>query len=385
MLALNQQLGQSYQQLLDHVQSHGGSLLDRELDVLGFDHCVLSARLLMHWELPAPLCAAVAAFPDEARIVALEPVERTLPQILHLAELLARLIEQPYGPALAELLDVGGRYCGLTFEGLQPIAIVLQTAVEELAEVLALDLPAGESYTDLLLASQTRLAELTASAVAAPAKDPEDELLELTGELRREIESVVRGRKTTVIRRQPVPYIAVEPTSAATCVMPTRPVAIATAEPSLIGRVGAAIVRCRQAALSADAGLGRNRPAERVGLARSPAAVADLLHELRIALDEWIGERAAAMLVGEATFALVCEGCPRSEAIQTIRQVLRNIKTWPAPTVELAAAELTLSAGVATLAFPPRNFPAEQLIDAAQRCLNGASLSGGDTLKSIEF
>jgi hypothetical protein len=48
-------------------------------------------------------------------------------------------------------------------------------------------------------------------------------------------------------------------------------------------------------------------------------------------------------------------------------------------------SELTLSAGLATLEFPPRNFPPRQLIDAAQRCLDGAQLSGGDTLKSIVF
>ena len=47
--------------------------------------------------------------------------------------------------------------------------------------------------------------------------------------------------------------------------------------------------------------------------------------------------------------------------------------------------DLTLSAGLATLEFAPKNYPARELIDAAQRCLSGAQLSGGDTVKSIEF
>src|SRR5262245_20572126 len=67
ILALIQQLGPSYQKLLGHVQSHGGSLLARELDTLGFDHLVLSARLLGHWGLPPGLCAAISVPPDEAR------------------------------------------------------------------------------------------------------------------------------------------------------------------------------------------------------------------------------------------------------------------------------------------------------------------------------
>src|SRR5437764_3227847 len=38
MLALIQQLGPSYERLLAHVQSAGGSLIECELDTLGFDH-----------------------------------------------------------------------------------------------------------------------------------------------------------------------------------------------------------------------------------------------------------------------------------------------------------------------------------------------------------
>ncbi|NJS40292.1 MAG: HD domain-containing protein, partial [Rhodobacteraceae bacterium] len=67
-IALIQRLGPPYQQLLSHVQTQGGSLLDRELDTLGFDHLVLSARLLAHWGLPPGLCAAISVPPDESRI-----------------------------------------------------------------------------------------------------------------------------------------------------------------------------------------------------------------------------------------------------------------------------------------------------------------------------
>jgi HD-like signal output (HDOD) protein len=106
-LALMQQIGPSYIQFLDHLQVHGGNVLEQELETLGFDHLILSARLLAHWKLPASLCAAISVPPSVERIAELEPGERTLPQILHLAELLARVIEQPYGPALRNLLEAG--------------------------------------------------------------------------------------------------------------------------------------------------------------------------------------------------------------------------------------------------------------------------------------
>jgi hypothetical protein len=39
--------------------------------------------------------------------------------------------------------------------------------------------------------------------------------------------------------------------------------------------------------------------------------------------------------------------------------------------------------GVATLSLPPKNFPADDLIAAAHRCLGAAKTSGGNSLKSI--
>src|SRR5262245_12644032 len=191
-LALIQHIGPSYIQLLDHVQSHGGNLLDRELETLGFDHVVLSSRLLAHWGLPPTLCAAVSAPADEARISQLEPGQRTLPQILHLAELLARLIEQPYGPALRDLLNVGARYCGLTYDKLQALVSTVQLKVNELAEVLALEMPDGSSYVDLLIAAQQRLSDESAmAAVELAGAGREDELLSLAGQMRRDLRSAV--------------------------------------------------------------------------------------------------------------------------------------------------------------------------------------------------
>jgi HD-like signal output (HDOD) protein len=394
VLVLCQQLGDSYLRLLDHVQSHGGSLLDRELDVLGFDHTVLTARLLGHWGLPPTLCAAVAAPPDETKLAALDPIERTLPQILHLAELLARTIEQPYGPALAELLAVGGRYCGLTYPRLQPVVTVLQTRVEELAEVLALELPSGESYVDLLIASQARLAELSLDAVAAqPQHEPEEELLALAGELRWELDAVASGHKTTVVLRPAASAAIVAPplpppdrshaVALAPIASPRTSTAAVASEPGLSGRIDAAIGRCRQARCPLTLALVEIDRHEQLVLHAGPAALADLVHSVRIALDDCTAGRARPTLVGDATFALVWEDCARSDAVRSVRQVLSYVKTWPFRGSE--GFKLSLSAGVATLAFPPRNFPGGQLLDAATRCLSGALLSGGDTLKSIEF
>jgi hypothetical protein len=44
---------------------------------------------------------------------------------------------------------------------------------------------------------------------------------------------------------------------------------------------------------------------------------------------------------------------------------------------------ITLSAGVATVSLPARNFRAVDLLIGAERCLHGAQICGGNSPKSI--
>jgi len=390
LLALAQHLGESYLQLLDRVQSRGGNLLDSELETLGFDHVVLSSRLLQHWGLPQTLCAAIAAKPDEVRIAELDPSQQTLPQILHLAELLARLIEQPFGPALRDLLSAGARYCGLTFETLQALAAAVQLKVGELADVLSLELPAGSSYVDLLVTAQQRLSDesiLVAADLAAPPQ--EDQLLDLAHQLRRELETGNRPGRTPknpapVAITTPPPTVNYEGIAPPQQWPASRTPAMQTVEDvALAPSLGAAISRCRQSRQPISLALFQIDSFGDLLLHLSPGRTTELTHWLRSALAEWTGQRAAAMLVSDSSLAVILEDCPRSEAVRLARHVLTAVKPWAGARFE--SVELTLSAGLATLEFPPKNFLPQELIDGAQRCLSGAALSGGDTAKSIEL
>jgi hypothetical protein len=330
----------------------------------------------------------------------LTPDERTLPQVLHLAELLARLIEQPYGTALRDLLAVGGRYCGLTYEKLQPVVADLQQKVEELAEVLALELPAGKSYIDLLLASQQQLAGESALLIQMSRPADEERLLSLATEMRSELAAAC-GRTVTIPRTSTPTRSAGEgrPAQAARSANEARRhwtadarqstftakggTAIAS-DPGLGGRVAAAIQRCRQVRCAVTLALIEIDRYSDLLAHLGPAKATEIVHGLRLALSDWTGQRAAAVLVTDSSFALVWEECPRNEALRLVRQALREVKPWFGEQTGLAV-EMTLSAGLATLEFPPKNFPAQELIDGSQRCLHGAQLSGGDTVKSIEL
>jgi hypothetical protein len=78
---------------------------------------------------------------------------------------------------------------------------------------------------------------------------------------------------------------------------------------------------------------------------------------------------------------LVLPACDRDLAVELATTLVRGTR-------ELAgsadgAPRLSVSVGVATLSLPPKNFPADDLIAAANRCLGAARTSGGNSLKSI--
>ena len=410
LLALVQHLGEPYQTLLGLVdQQPGGNLLERELETLGFDHVVLSARLLAHWGLPAGICASISVPPSEARIAELSPSERTLPQILHLAELLARLLEHPEGPALAELTAIGGRYCNLTSVELTPLVEALQHKVAALASVLALELEDGQPYVDLLVAAQRRLAdESIDAAVQLASLTPEAEILDLANRLQGELaiacgrppaaaDSRERSAGPPTTERTSFPTEAARPLDdvappdrsqhgavvTASARLGTLNLA-ATTDASLQSRVAAAVQRCRHLRRPVSLALFEIDRFSDVLVELGPAGMAEVTHWLRVAVADWTGQRAGATLVSDSCLAIVWEDCPRNEGVQMARQVLASVKPWSSAEFVLRT-DLTLSCGLATVDFAPKNFDPQALIDAAQRCLSGAQLSGGDTVKSIAF
>jgi GGDEF domain-containing protein len=390
VLALIQQLGPTYQKLLEHVQSCGGSLLSCEIDTLGFDHLVLSARLLTHWGLPAGLCAAVSVPPVKERIEELTGNERTLPRMLHLAELLARVIEQPYGGALRELLDVGEQYGGLTYEKLQPIVMALQSKVGELAEVLSLQLPEGQSYVDLLIMAQERLANETVSVAAAMAHpDAENELLALAGDLRRELATASHRHPPDRSRiNKPTRIVSHHAATTRPLGSPIDRQRGAIAESSvdqvLTSTLRAAVQRSRQARQPLTLALFEIDHFSDLLVQTGPSEMTEIAHSLRCALADFANQQHEAILISDSRLAMVWEECSRSDAVQLARDCLATVRDWSHDRFVLSC-EVTLSAGLATLEFAPKNYPPQELIEAAQRCLVGALLSGGDTVKSIAF
>ena len=189
MLALLQQLRDSYADFIDCALAKSHSLAAAEIEALGFDHYELGARLLERWSLPNELVAITASGNDRNRIALLPADEQCIGQIVHLADLLASVLAENRVDMLPELLDVGRQYRQLTDLQIQPLVGTLQAKVDQLAEVLSLELPQGQKYDEVLSDAYERLstvAEQIAGELIRPRADitgRETELLTEIGRL----------------------------------------------------------------------------------------------------------------------------------------------------------------------------------------------------------
>lgn len=402
-LALIQDLGQPYLRFLKHVETQHGDLLAMELETLGFDHLVLSGRMLEHWGLPASLSSAVAVTPDAQRIRALAPERRPLPQFLHLAELIAQTIENRRPETLERLLEAAREYTSLGYHNFEELAVTLQEQVSQLAKALSLELPEVPPYVEMLRLAHDRLSDVALEgAIELASVAAEHRVLEEARSLRDQLQAALAtpgGNRrpsppgTATFRHGPAthsphqtinePRIDPSARSPEPAPVPKTPIASIPNEPGLTGRVVAAIAHARVARCSTSLALVQVDNWDNVLLTHGPQQAMQLLQQLEVALCSWTQERGSALQIGDALFALVWQDCPRREALDLVRQLLTAVKIWqPTPG---QPSGMTLSAGVSTLTLPPKNFPPQDLIEAARRCLSGAQLSGGDSVKSIEF
>lgn len=402
ILALLQQLGENYASLYLQMQPRSAELLTAELTTLGFDHLSLSARMLTNWHLPSKLCQAVAVQPNEMAVGHAPPQCETLCELLHLAELLTRYVEHPQDSELATLLEIGERYFKMGPVKLHSILTELAPHFEALASVLAVELPSGPTSQELLIAAHRRLAAITTEMVpellqarrAADDAAAVEAILHSTRDLQQAVHGALRPVENhNHDRRDDQQHAAavssgrptlrkVNPAPAAVANAQTRRV---TADPGFVGRVTAAIQACRQN--RAPLSLVLLKVDHFADLQFSCGVEPSLLflERFRRQLAEATGGLGPCVRLDDTQFALLWGDCPRSEAISTLRNVQQALPDWQDDCLPLDALRLTLSAGVATISLPSRNFPSQELITAAERCLDGVMHSGGNSIKSIEL
>lgn len=102
-----------------------------------------------------------------------------------------------------------------------------------------------------------------------------------------------------------------------------------------------------------------------------------------IAVVQELGDARFELVVLEpGRLALLQPGQDRGASVALAKQVLQGMCRRA---VGSPGSGISLSAGIASMGVPPKNFAPEDLIHAARRCLSAAQASGGGSLKSIDI
>lgn len=370
-LVLIQQLGTSYIRFRGQVLKEERTLRDAEWLALGFDHVELSARLLRQWGMPDSFTALISAKHGSSSD---QESANPLVQVLHIAELMARFVESGGTDPLG-LTATARDLLGLSAPQVQEILDVLTQRAQELAQILSLDLSVPP---ELASAAHERLVEASEQFLEGTC---EEALLAELASLQTQMQAAARlpapremgnTRMHEAERPRPLerqPSAAPEATS---LVNDTR----------LLARVSSAIACCREhkAGLSLVLFQAHGVLARGGDPQRYPTP-----EKLLAALEHWSQDRGSGLLLPQNVFALLWEDCKRSDGFELARHLLQLAKESSQAEHGSLATGWRLSAGLSSLSLPPRNFPPQELIASAQRCLSGALHSGGGAVKSIEF
>ena len=414
ILLLVQELGAPYVSFVDKVLTGGGDLVDLETRSLGFDHTMLTSRLLAQWKLPNSLVEAVLWKGADQLAPAANTSLPGLPRLLQLADLVSRFLADGDSRLLGDLLSAGEEYCCLNARQLEEMLAGLKEKVVQLADVLSIDVAEEADYGGLLAEAHRQLAEVAAEVAgdmvrqSCSGSTPESETEALLADLKvlSELITQVPDDSSRSPAREDVSLPVSESTRRA-CSQArekvesnARPVVAETenarsrrtatsaavpADPGTLGQLSAAVAACRRNRCPLSLMLAELDDVDRLAFVCGVDGLGDLRRLLEAACRGLDHNCTICLPHGEAGFAVVLPNCDRSSASELGHQLLEQVKHLSTHDVAATATTIVVSIGVATLSLPPKNFPADDLFAGAARCLYGSHASGGGVVKSIEI
>jgi HD-like signal output (HDOD) protein/GGDEF domain-containing protein len=396
MLLLIQELDEPYLRFLEKAHTAGQDLVELETRSMGFDHTELSARLLAHWGLPQMLVEAVVWDTSDRAGDGPRSSPRPLPQILHLAELVARVLADGRGNVLGELLEVGRQYCDLSQPQLEALVDNLEEKIDQLADILSLQLPEGLDYRDVLLRAHSQLAEVAGEAAGVMLRHQQEEAARseeesLLAELQDLAAAVARVSARSAEPPGPEkfppeapPAAEVAGRAAAAHRRAADPPTL-EADPGLLGRLAVGAAACRQSRCPLSLLLVQLDRTDDVVIGQGVEGLARLRQALETLCRDVDHPCAICLPHADAGFALILPNCERRRAVQLGNQLIEQFCHTGSLGKASKQQAAGISVGAATVVLPPKNFPPEDLFAAADRCLYGSRASGGSVVKSIEI
>ncbi len=393
VLALLRELGAPYVKFLAGVIDERGGLSELEQETLGFDHTELSAAMLRSWHLPRRITDAIVLPRQTARLARLPDADGELPQILHLAELLAQLVGQRRLAVLPDLLDAGKAYRGMTKSTLTELVGELQPQVDQLADVLSLELVGDRDYLHVLFEAHEHMAELSEEFAGAHKRESADAeyagLLEHSRELVSVMQSYLDAPDDDAADpesaqrwdRQHAPHEPSRGDRATSATHPER----STGTVLLLRRLASAAERCRERRHELSLLLVEANDFDAEADPDRTAAVRDIRQAVSDACASLDPREVVMMPLPDGRTAVILLNCERRHAVEVATQMFSHLNTQgDYDEVPGSEFQVTASAGVATVSGVPKNFDPWRLWESAERCLNAAHYCGTSAVKSIE-
>ncbi|HUT89785.1 MAG TPA: HDOD domain-containing protein [Thermoguttaceae bacterium] len=420
ILLLIQEVGKPYLEFLQKVHDRGSDLATLETGLFGFDHTELTSRLLRHWGLPDVLVEAVRW--TDGQPGSPSPSCPTLGEIVHWAGLVAQLVAEGRADALGELLVAGDASLRLSQGQLEQLVEELEAKVEQLAEVLSLRLPEGRDFHDVLVEAHLQLAQVAAEvagdlvvyregrrALESESQAFEHEFHVLSDAVARIVPpasppvapaTADQPAPESIAARPPHPSAAGSSTrspSTDTCASHAGRSAPADAragqaatsaatevDPALLGTLDAAVSECRQSQCGLTLLLVELDDVARMATTFGEEGFRKLRQFLETTCRGIDHADVVCVPHGKHGFAVILPDCERQSAVRLANQLIDRVRQLT-PGSSRGRSVLSISIGAATVSVPSRNFPCQDLVDGAHRCLYGSQASGGGVVKSIEI
>ncbi|MBX3431903.1 MAG: HDOD domain-containing protein [Pirellulales bacterium] len=396
VLVLLAELGPPYAKFLGEVIVQRANFHRVQVDELGFDHTELSVKLLERWRMPRTLVDAIAEPRIVKRLAKLDAPHATACRALHLAELTAQLVAERRLSALPDLLEAGEAYFDWDRARFDELIAALEPKVAQLAEVLSVPLEDAEAYATIVAEAHRQMSILaeesaadmalresalgrsaTAPALAAAAEPVRDALDEYLLRQDHALANLAGWSPGATSVSSAFDRAAPRPSQPPAPAGPS----LSLSAGALATRFTLAVGTCRSQRQSLSTLAIAVEP-EDDSDAVGPTKVRDLI--LRV----WRqGEHAEPLLPTDdaAVQIALLPTCDRRQAAAAANDFVRRLR---AAVDRLVDAErfspYRISAGVATVNVPARNFPPQTLLEAALRCLAASQRSQG-AVKSIEI
>ncbi|MDP6443381.1 MAG: HDOD domain-containing protein [Pirellulaceae bacterium] len=365
VLVLVKELGASYAEFWKGVYANGGDIAEAESHALGFYHTVLTAQILSNWGLPDSVTHVVGMPPDEVRLAALPVDKAAQPQILHIADLIARLLNGGPPDVLDRLLRTAKRFAKISYGQLQQIVETVQELEPALEE--AVDVNGDQvSYPEILAAAHDRLADEDLDGPASSSLDVCDDW---------DFEVLLAEQETARVEAAQTqqPWMN----------GPEEMFLKAPDEPGLLGRLKSSAAAARLARQPLALVLVEFGDVEELVAIHGLGFIDFFMQELEQLIEHCVEDDCYGEPMTDHSIALIMPASDQFQAAKVAREICRGVERWPIEYPDAAA--LSLNVGAASLSQVPKNFPVDDLLDAAERCLYGARNASGNSVKSIEL